>query len=131
MSHGIMARVKISQFSTGLHLGIKWSTSGPYFDALILVMDITLRSVLWTRNLQCAKHYTHQMSFKYTPFYSLTEATLFWSDARPPYWMKATAVAIISIAGVVLGHKSAISMGMSTSRRKFVEVTTYVLSRKQ
>ena len=57
-------------------------------------------SVLWTRNVRCAEQHVHQISLIYTPYLLLPEATLVWSDAHLPYWIKTTAVAFINVLGV-------------------------------
>ena len=54
--------------SSGLHPGIEWSSSGPYFDGSFLVVDITFHSVIWTRNVLCVKQHTRQISLAYTPY---------------------------------------------------------------
>ena len=48
--------------------GIEWPSSGPYFDGLFLVGDITFHSVFRTRNVQCVEQHTHQISLTYTPY---------------------------------------------------------------
>ena len=53
MSHRNMARMKNTQFRYEDIFWTEWSSSGAYFDGLFLVVDITFRSVLWTRNVQC------------------------------------------------------------------------------
>ena len=63
----IMPR-NVPQVASGLHPGIEWSSSGPYFDGSFLVVDITFCSVIWTRNVQCVEQHTRQISLAYTPY---------------------------------------------------------------
>ena len=61
-----MLRMKTTQFRKCLHIGIECFSSGPYFDGSFLVVDITFRSVLWTRNVQCVDQNARQISLAYT-----------------------------------------------------------------
>ena len=54
--------------SIGLHPGIEWSSSGPHFDGSFLVVDITFRSLIWIRNVQCVEQHTRHISLAYTSY---------------------------------------------------------------
>ena len=89
--------MKTTQFRDEESNGIKWSSFGPYFDGSYLVR--TPPSVPCFGHVNLMSNVLKNRPTKYHPHtrrnvtYPLTEATLFRSDARPPYWMKGTAVA--------------------------------------
>ena len=90
--------------------GIEWSSSGPYFDGSFLVADIMFRSVVWIHYLSNNTHAKYHSSARHT--YPLTEVILSRSDARPLYWMKATAVAFASLPTRCEHHSSGFAFGI-------------------